>query len=419
VGKESADVTYLLQALIACATTSLIIVWMRRPAERFGLIDHPGGRKRHDMATPLTGGLAITLSLFFALSVSLPAMGSYQVLLVAVALLATIGFLDDRGEVFPRTKLGVQVLAAVLMTSWGNHFLHSLGDLFGRGPLELMNWSIPLTVFAAVAVINAINTFDGLDGLAGSLVLAILAYFAFFAWMIGDANALKFLIVLMGALVGFLAFNAPMPWRGPRTFMGDTGSQVLGIVVVWFSIDFTQKAAGGPPPVTMLWVVGIVLLDFFTVTVRRMIRKRNPASPDRAHIHHLLVRRGFTPTQTVLILTLANVVFGAVGTAGWLLGWPERLMFAEFVVVGVAYFVLFLLPARFMRLGRRPRNAAKLPQPLQQPTWGVLADGKVSPLEAHPAALLDPASRPAWRQSLHRVARRRRPAGGHSLPPDA
>lgn len=257
-----------------------------------------------------------------------------------------------------------------------------------------------------------------MDGLAGSLVLAILAYFVFFAWVLGDANAMKFLVVLLGAVIGFLIFNAPFPWRGPRTFMGDTGSQVLGIVVVWFSIEFTQgRTAGGPPPVTMLWVVGIVLLDFFTITVRRVIRRRNPASPDRAHLHHLLLRRGLTPAQTVLLLVAVNVAFGAVGTAGWLLGWPQHLMFGSFLAVGVLYFLVFLFPARFMRLGRRPRQPARA----QAPGWTVGDEEPIGSLEPQPAAVLDPVldlkARPAWPQGLHRVTRRRRSAPDHPRPP--
>jgi len=272
-------------------------------------------------------------------------------------------------------------------------------------------------VFATVAVINAINTFDGVDGLAGTLVLAILAFFAFFAWTLGDANALKFLVVLIGALVGFLVFNVPLPWRSARSFMGDTGSQVLGIVVAWFSIEFTQESASAVPPVCMLWVVGVILLDFFTVTIRRVIRRRNPATPDRAHIHHLLLRRGFSPIQTVIVLAFVNIAFGAIGTAGWLLRWPENLMFAGFLAVGILYFGVFLFPARFMRLGRRARQPSGAPEVQETPHWGVAARGDVTQAEAMP--VLDQASRPVLRQSPHGASRRRRPAGAHSHPPGA
>lgn len=346
--------TYFVQALLACFLTVLLIVWLRRPAERLGLIDDPGGRKRHGDSVPLTGGLAIVLGFFVALAVSFHALGDYMVFFAAVALLVAIGVMDDLGEVSARSKMGVQVLAAVLMTSWGNHFLISLGDLFGRGPIGLGNWAIPLTVFATVAVINGINMFDGLDGLAGGLVAVMLAFFAYFAWLQLDVNALKLLVVLLGAVAGFLFFNAPHPWRGRRrAFMGDTGSLVLGFVIAWFSIELTQKPLDPVPPVVMLWIVGVVLMDVFTVTLRRVVRRRDPAAPDRAHLHHLLTRHGLTSAQAAGFIVAANFTLGLAGVAGWRIGVPEAVLFAGFIALGLAYLGLLLYPARLLRMSRR------------------------------------------------------------------
>jgi UDP-GlcNAc:undecaprenyl-phosphate GlcNAc-1-phosphate transferase len=351
--------TFFAQAILAFLLTVLLILWMRRPAHRFGLVDDPGGRKRHGASVPLTGGISMTVGFFLALALSLPALADQLVLLVSMALLGLIGVLDDLGEVSPRSKLGVQILAAVLMTSWANHFLVHLGDLFGRGDIALMNWGIPLTVFATVALINAINMLDGLDGLAGGLVFVMLGFFAGFAWWETDGVALKILVVLLGALGGFLVFNLPHPWRGHRrTFMGDTGSLVLGFVVAWYSIGLTQGYGQTVPPVVMLWVTGIVLFDLFTVTVRRMLRRRDPAAPDRAHIHHILLRRGLSPARAVALLLGANLVLGAIGTLGWAAGVSEAWLFAGYVAVGLAYFALFLFPARLLRRKRAAPTGA-------------------------------------------------------------
>ena len=139
-----------------------------------------------------------------------------------------------------------------------------------------------------------------------------------YAWMIGDANAAKVLVVLAGAMVGFLFFNLPWPGRGRhRTFMGDAGSMVLGFAVAWFSVALSQRPGFAVPPPVMLWVLGIVLMDVFTVTVRRLARRRSPMAADRDHIHHMLLRRGFGPWQTLGILVGANVLLAAVGTAMW------------------------------------------------------------------------------------------------------
>jgi UDP-GlcNAc:undecaprenyl-phosphate GlcNAc-1-phosphate transferase len=107
----------------------------------------------------------------------------------------------------------------------------------------------------------------------------------------------------------------------------------------------------------MLWVVALVLFDVFTVTVRRVMFRRDPAAPDRAHVHHLLLRRGFNPPQALAILLAASAALGAIGVAGWRLGVPERWLFAGFVAVGLVYLAVFLFPARFMRWGRVRRRA--------------------------------------------------------------
>jgi UDP-GlcNAc:undecaprenyl-phosphate GlcNAc-1-phosphate transferase len=353
-------VSFFVQALFACLLTALLVVWLRRPAQRFGLLDHAGGRKRHGASIPLTGGIAMTAGFFVTLLISAPVLSIYAVLLVALALLAAIGLLDDLGEVSPRGKLTVQLLAALFMTSWAGHFLIDLGDLFARGPFELHNWGIPLTVFATVAVINGFNMLDGIDGLAGGLAFCVLGFFAVFSAVLGDVYAYKFLVVLLGAVAGFLVFNLPHPWRGlRRTFMGDTGSLILGFVVAWFSIELTQRGGQRVPPVVMLWVVGVVLLDLFTVTVRRVLRRRDPALPDRGHVHHVLLRRGLDAQQALVWLLAANLLLGLAGTLMWLGGVPDYVSFGGFLAVTAVYLALFLFPTRLWR--RRLQRAAPAP----------------------------------------------------------
>jgi UDP-GlcNAc:undecaprenyl-phosphate GlcNAc-1-phosphate transferase len=240
------------------------------------------------------------------------------------------------------------------MTSWGNNFLTQLGDLFGRGPVLTNNWAIPLTVFATLALVNAINMFDGLDGLAGGLALIMLAVLTAFASLVGDPNASKILIVLAGAVAGFLVFNLPWGLRGRhRTFMGDSGSMVLGFVIAWFTVSLSQRPGVAVPPPVMLWVLGIVLMDVFTVTVRRLARRRSPLAPDRDHLHHMLLRRGYSPRATLAILVAANAALAAAGTLMWRSGVPDRWIFWSYLAVCAVYFALFFMPFRLYRLRAR------------------------------------------------------------------
>jgi UDP-GlcNAc:undecaprenyl-phosphate GlcNAc-1-phosphate transferase len=188
-------------------------------------------------------------------------------------------------------------------------------------------------------------------------VLGILLVLTGFAWAIGDANAAKILIVLAGALAGFLFFNLPWPLRGRhRTFMGDAGSMVLGFAVAWFSVALTQRGASTVPPPVMLWVLGLVLMDVFTVTVRRLARRRSPMAADRDHIHHMLLRRGYGPWQTLGLLVGANLLLALIGTAMWKAGVADRWIFWSYLVVCAVYFALFFMPFRLYRL--RARAAA-------------------------------------------------------------
>jgi len=346
--------TYPAQAVFAAFVTALLILILRRPALRWQLVDHPGGRKRHGAPVPLTGGVSITAGFVCALLASFSAFGEFTPFFAAVLLLTLVGLLDDVGEVSAGTKMLFQLIAALLMTSWASNFLVNLGDLFGTNPINTRNWGIPLTLFAALAVINAMNMLDGLDGLAGGLAFMMLAFFGAFAWTLGDMNSAKILIVLLGAVAGFLFFNLPWSLRGRhRTFMGDAGSMVLGFAIAWFAVSLTQRGGNAVSPPVMLWVLGIVLMDVFTVTVRRLARRRSPMAPDRDHIHHVLLRRGFGPGKTLVILIGANAILGMIGTTMWRQGVPDWWIFWSFLAVCVAYFAAFFMPLRYYRLRSR------------------------------------------------------------------
>lgn len=349
--------TYLAQAGVAAFVAALLILMMRRPAERWQLVDVPGGRKRHTAPVAVTGGVAMTVAMLLSLAASFSAFGQYAAFFVGVVILAVTGLLDDLGEVSAGAKMLVQVFVAVLMTSGGANFLVTLGNLFATDPISTQLWGIPLTVFATVAVINAINMFDGLDGLAGSLALMMLVFFALFALLIGDLNAAKIIIVLAGAIVGFLFFNLPWPIRGQhRTFMGDAGSMVLGFAIAWFSVALTQQGAYSVPPPVMLWVLGILLMDVFTVTVRRLARRRSPMAPDRDHIHHILMRRGYSPRRSLALLVGANALLGAIGVAQWKMNVPDWWIFWSFMALCAVYFAMFFMPFRLYRLRTRRAN---------------------------------------------------------------
>uniref|UniRef100_Q474S6 Glycosyl transferase, family 4 n=2 Tax=Cupriavidus TaxID=106589 RepID=Q474S6_CUPPJ len=340
------------------ALVSAMATLVLRPvAHRGGLLDRPGGRKRHGGDVPLVGGIAIMIAVWAGAILFIRDQSHYVALLGGMTILATVGVADDLRGMSPLTKLGFQIFAAILMTSWGGVFLMSLGDLMGKREIELANWGIPLTLFAVVAVINALNMMDGLDGLAGGLAFITFGWLAYLAGEVHSNSVQRLCVVLCGALLGFLFFNAPHPLRGgKRVFLGDAGSLMLGFALAWFSVELSQpvyNAGQHVPPVVMLWVFGFILIDLLSVVLRRAVLGRNPLSADRTHLHHLLLRLNVSPPLVVLIILLSNLLLGLLGVAGWKLGLPERFLFLGFVLTALAHLVAMRNASRFLRRLRR------------------------------------------------------------------
>ena len=267
-------------AFAACA---IAIICVRPLAVAADLVDRPGGRKRHQGAIPLVGGIGITLALTLLTAAFVRPLGSYAAMLGGIFLLVMVGMMDDLRGVSPMIRLAVQFFAAILMTSWGGVYLYSLGDLLGHREILLADWSIPLTLLAALAVVNAMNMSDGLDGLAGGLALFMFGWFAVIAGYLENLMAQRICLILCGAILGFLVFNLPHRLRNSRirVFLGDAGSLALGYGIVWFAVQLSQgqyNEGRSAPPVVILWVVGFLLIDLLAVVMRRVISGRNPLS---------------------------------------------------------------------------------------------------------------------------------------------
>jgi UDP-GlcNAc:undecaprenyl-phosphate/decaprenyl-phosphate GlcNAc-1-phosphate transferase len=216
-----------------------------------------------------------------------------------------------------------------------------LGPLVGGGqPVYLNQLSIPFTIFALVGLINAINLSDGLDGLAGGLSAIALAFFSGIAWLLGFPNALALGLATLGAALGFLIFNIRHPWQQrARVFMGDSGSLVLGLILGVLSFKLTQRPVGtGMPPVLALWILAVPLIDTVTVLLRRIAAGRNPLKADQQHLHHIILRAGFSHAQTVWIILGVAAGLAALAVLAWKIGVSDaKLMFA-FMLLAIGYF---------------------------------------------------------------------------------
>lgn len=332
------EAAHLAIKLIAVACLSaMLVILLARFAPWFGIVDAPGGRKRHAHDVPLVGGLAIfTALLVAAWTIGLaPRVGYF---LFALSVVIAVGFWDDVAEISPRLKLAVQIAACAIMI-WGAGIeLRSVGDLIGWRSVGLSIFAIPMTVFAVVGVVNSVNMMDGLDGLAGSISLVAFAWYAAVAGQSGLADQALLALLICAAVAGFLAFNLRFPWQGrARVFLGDAGSLMLGFALGWYAIDLTQGPGRTFPPIAALWVLLLPLADCVSLMVRRIRAGESPFEADRHHIHHYLLARGLSSRQTLAVLVTISMAFGAVGYACWHLRVPESILFYPFFFGFFAY----------------------------------------------------------------------------------
>ncbi|HEX7812192.1 MAG TPA: MraY family glycosyltransferase [Burkholderiales bacterium] len=346
----------VLKYLMVFLVTAFLVKVFSATAIKAGLIDHPGGRKRHEGAVPLIGGLAMLAGFGFGALITLDSLYSYRALFAALGLLVIVGVLDDLHDLAPAKKFFAQIVAALFMTSWGMVTIVHLGDLFGFGTVALRGWSIPFTVICVLGVINAVNMADGVDGLAGGLAFITLVFMGIAAELTGQAGSARLLFVMAAAIAGFLVFNLRLPWQSrARVFMGDSGSMMLGLFLTWFAIALTQRGAEPLPPIVAVWFLAVPILDMGLVTVRRLAKGGSPFRAGRDHLHHFLMFAGYSPSRTVNLMLLFSLFLAAVGFIGWRMKVPEAALFYAFMALFVVYYLLSLRAWRMARLMRKTR----------------------------------------------------------------
>lgn len=329
--------------LIAMAGSAVIALALLPLARRIGWMDHPDTRKVHREATPLVGGVAIFLA-FFGMCYWIQAPEVYpQVvpLFVASLIMLFTGLVDDRYPLSATIRFAAQGVACLVMIYWGGIRLDDFGSLFWPSVLELGPLAVPITIFAALGVINAFNMIDGLDGLSGSLFLVALAGIALASIGAMRRDELTLLLLMGGCVAGFLLLNARLPWNPrARTFLGDSGSVLLGFWLGWMFIDLGNDQGAATrafAPMTAVWIFGLPLLDTTRLMRNRWKAGKSAFEADRTHLHHAFLVSGCTVGQAWWRMVGLSAAFAAVGVVFQWLGVPEYVSFYAFVVTGLVY----------------------------------------------------------------------------------
>ena len=351
---------YSLQLAIAAA----IVAWALTPAARalairLGAIDRPDERRIHTVPTPRFGGLAIAAAVlglaWLARTLPGPAITLdprplLGLTLASVPILA-LGMVDDRNGVPPWGKLVVQTCAALTLTVFG-YGVPVLTDPFGP-PVALGVLNAPFTVLWVLVVTNAVNLIDGLDGLASGMVVIACAALWLAARLHGDFYVMFFASLLIGANAGFLRWNFPPA----RVFMGDTGSQFLGLTLAAVSLLENRKGTAAVTLLLPLVALALPLADTVVALARRLAHRKPVFVGDTQHLHHQFLQAGLPARAALFWLWLLCAVFAALAVA---LTWLPRSWSALIVtVLAVVLFVTF----EFLRaLSAAPPPAGPAPE---------------------------------------------------------
>ncbi len=298
--------TLIFGFLFATLSSLLITPWMIKLATKYNVVDLPRKRKVHNKPIPRLGGVGIflafasitTLICFFRPAILQLFFEEQKYLLIILGgLLAFgIGLFDDFKRMRARHKLFFQVIAAMLAYAGGIR-IESIGipdyyvlDLGGFAPFVSMFWII--------LVINAINLIDGLDGLAAGISFVASCFLSYISFIGGYSYVALIMAILSGSIFGFLRYN----FKPASIFMGDGGSYFLGYMLAIFSVLSLGDSQSTFTILFPMLILSLPIVDVAMATVRRFIHGQPIFSPDKQHFHHMLLERGFSHLNAVLIL---------------------------------------------------------------------------------------------------------------------
>ena len=285
-------------------------------ARRYDIVDRPDGkRKLHGRPVPLWGGMAVyAATVLGLLAVRLGVGGTTKFAelsnawIIAAGFVCLVGSIDDRFNLPSRIKLVLQIVSVLPIVMLGYY----VDRIVAFGCPIVLGWlGIPLTILWLVGCINALNLIDGMDGLASIIGLSTAAMLGVIAASQGQDHVAAMAIVLAASLAGFLIYNLPPA----SIFLGDSGSMVIGLSVGLLGIQGSLKTSATLAITAPAVVMTLPMFDIVAAIVRRTLNGRPFDMPDRQHIHHRLLDRGWNPWQVLCLLGALCLTTGAAATA--------------------------------------------------------------------------------------------------------
>ncbi|WP_423799684.1 glycosyltransferase family 4 protein [Neobacillus sp. SAB-20_R2A] len=297
----------LYLTLIICFVVSVLLTpIIKKIALLIGATDQPNQRKVHQSIMPRLGGLAIFISFIVGIVLLRPENQASIAILIGSFIIIVTGLLDDMIELSARYKLIGQIAAACSVIFLGDLKVVFINLPFG-GVLEFGFLSIPLTLLWIVGITNAINLIDGLDGLAAGVSSIALITISGMAILQGNIYVVTVGLIVLTSTLGFLIYN----FHPASIFMGDTGALFLGFIISVLSLLGFKNVTFISFVIPVI-ILGVPISDTFFAILRRIIHKKPLGAPDKQHLHHCMLRMGYSHRQTVLLIYAMSAFFGLV-----------------------------------------------------------------------------------------------------------
>jgi UDP-GlcNAc:undecaprenyl-phosphate GlcNAc-1-phosphate transferase len=347
---------FAVAAVVTLVTTPLTA----RLAVRVGAIDLPRDRDLHEAPVPRLGGLAILAGILVAALIFMPFDAQTRGILAGALVAGIVGSIDDLYDLPPAAKLAGQVAAAAIPVAAGVRVETFTLPFLGAVDLSATGGGI-LTGLAMVAVMNVVNFTDGVDGLAAGVCTISAATFAVIALSLDRVDAGILAAITAGAALGFLWHN----FHPASVFMGDAGSNLLGLMLACIAVQGVLKTAAVFP----LVVLAVPILDTAFVVAKRFKYRRPAWEADTEHFHHRMARIGFSQRRTVIYLYLWTMSLAALALAlrfvpysddhgNFDTGWTIVLIAIGLLAVAASIYLVYVLEiVKFRRF--RERQLAK------------------------------------------------------------
>ncbi len=311
--------------LLAFITAFVITPYTIRLAKKVGAIDMPEKRRINDTPIPRLGGLAViagflvssvylVIAMTIEKKITLQGQEQYYLKLIGfllgIVVLGIFCYIDDVKGLPAIVKLIGQIIAASIVVSFGIRIDETNIEFIDNILRSNEIFIYILTIGWIVGITNAINLIDGLDGLSSGITLiSCLSLVIIFSLNYSPVIAIVLTTALAGAIVGFLPYN----FNPAKTFIGDTGAQFLGFSLASISILGVAKTYTAIVLVAPLIVLALPICDTLFAIVRRVIKGKSLKaifSPDTGHLHHKLMKKGYTQKQAVFILYAISATLG-------------------------------------------------------------------------------------------------------------